>query len=124
MNTKIKAWEIVLFALGSPIWFSLFVAILSIIFSLYVSLWSVIISLWAVFASLVACAFCGVVAGAVFGFTKNTFTGIAMIGAALVCAGLSVFLFFGCKMATKGMVLITSKVILAIKNQFVKKGEA
>lgn len=45
---RLKAWEIVLLALGSPIWLSLGIAAVAVILSLYVSLWSVIISLWAV----------------------------------------------------------------------------
>lgn len=123
MNKRFETWEIVLLALGSPIWLSILIAILSIIFSLYVSVWSVIISLWAVFGSLIACAFCGVVSGMMFFFTNYTLTAIAMIGAALVCAGLSIFFFFGCKLATEGMILLTKKCALAIKNKFVKRGK-
>ena len=60
---RLKAWEIVLLALGSPIWLSLGIAAVAVILSLYVSLWSVIISLWAVFGSLIGCSFDGMVAG-------------------------------------------------------------
>ena len=41
---QLKAWEIVLLVLGSPIWFSLIVAAFSVILSLYVLLWAVIIN--------------------------------------------------------------------------------
>ena len=58
---RIKAWEIILLALGSPIWRSLLIALFSLVLAFYVTLWSLGISLWAVFASLVACAFGGVV---------------------------------------------------------------
>ena len=34
-NRKIKSWEIVLLVLGSPIWFSLGIALFAVIFSLY-----------------------------------------------------------------------------------------
>ena len=53
---RLKAWEIVLLTVGSPIWFSLGIAAVSVVFALYVSLWAVIISLWAVFGSLTLCA--------------------------------------------------------------------
>ena len=49
---RLKAWEIVLLVLGSPIWLSLGIAAAAVILALYVSLWSVIVSLWAVFGSL------------------------------------------------------------------------
>ncbi len=120
---RLKAWEIMLLVLGSPIWLSLLIAAFAVILSLYASLWSVIISLWAVFGSLVCCAFGGIVAGIVFVLSGNGLTGIAMFGAGFLCAGLSIFLFFGCKTATKGTLLLTKKIALGIKNYFVKKDE-
>ena len=120
----LKAWEVVLLALGSPIWLSLAVAAFAVILSVYAVIWSVIISLWAVFASLIACALGGAAAGAVFICLGYGLTGFAMIGAGLVLAGLSVFLFFGCRAATGGALLLTKKFALGIKKCFVKKEEA
>ena len=119
----LRAWEILLLALGSPIWLSLLIAAFAVVFSLYVFVWSVIISLWAVFASLVVCAAGGIIAGIVFIVVGNVLTGVCMIGTALVCAGLSIFSFFGCKAATKGLLWLTKKLALGIKKCFVKKEE-
>ncbi len=121
---QLKAWTIVLLVLGSPIWLSLAIAAFSIILSLYISLWSVIISLWAVFGSLIGCTLGGIVSGAVLSICGNGLTGIAMIGASIFCAGLAIFLFFGCNAATKGGLLLTKKLPLYIKKCFVKKEEA
>ena len=121
---KLKVWEIVLLVLGSPIWLSLLIAAFAVIFSLYVVLWSVIISLWATFASFVACGLTGIAAGIYFAAGGNGLTGIAMIGAGIVFAGLSVFMFFGCKAATKGILILTKKLAIRIKNCFIKKEEA
>lgn len=118
---RFKAWEIVLLALGSPIWLSLAIAAAAVILSLYVVLWSVIISVWSVFAALVACAFGGIAAGAIFAVSGNGIAGGAVIGAGLVCAGVSVFLFFGCRAATKGILLLTKQMALGIKKCFVRK---
>lgn len=123
-KNKLKAWEIVLIILGSPIWLSLLIAAFAVIFSLYVVLWSVIIALWAAFASFVACGLAGIAAGVYFAAGGNGLTGIAMIGAGIVCAGLSVFMFFGCKAATKGISNLTKKLAIRIKNCFIKKEEA
>jgi len=106
---KFKAWEIVLLALGSPIWLSFLISAFAVAFALYASLWALVISLWAVFASLVACAFGGIIAGVVFAIGENIFSGIALMSAGFVCAGLSILLFFGCKLATKGTVLVVKK---------------
>lgn len=121
---QIKVWEIVLLALGSPIWLSLIIALIAVIFSVYVSLWSVIISLWSVFVSLVACAVGGVVACAVLSVTGSVYTGVAMLSAGLVCAGLSIFMFYGCKLVTKGILILTKKIAIWLKNCFIKKEEA
>jgi uncharacterized membrane protein len=120
---KLRAWEITFLALGSPIWVSLLVALFAVVLSVYVVLWSVIASLWAVFASFVACAVAGVASGVMFIVLSNVFSGIAIIAAAIVLSGLSIFMFFGCKYATKGTVLLTKKIAVFIKKCFVKKEE-
>lgn len=120
---KIGAWEIVLLVLGAPIWISLLISLFAVILSLYVSLWSVIISLWAVFVSVIACAIGGIIAGIIFAVFSRNLTGIAMIGAGIVCGGLAIFAFFGCRAASKGMLLLTKRIAIGIKNCFVKKGE-
>ena len=120
----LKAWEIVLVVLGSPIWLSLLIAAFAIVLSLYASLWSVVISLWTVFVSLIGCAFGGVVAGGVIVCSGNALSGIAMLAAGIVCAGLSVFMFYGCKAATKGIMILTKKFAVWIKSCFIKKEEA
>ena len=118
---KWKAWEVTLLILGSPLWLSLLLAAFAVICSVYISLWSVIISLWAVFGSVVGCSFGGVIAGLIIALGGNHSTGMALIGAGIVCAGLSVFLFYGCKAATKGTGLLSKKIVLALKGCFIKR---
>ncbi len=108
---RLKTWEIVLLVLGAPLWLSLGVAAVAVLFSLYVSVWAVIVSLWAVFGSLIACAVGGVVSGMVFAFTVNLASGLLMIAVASVCAGFGIFMFFACKAATKGVLFLTKKLM-------------
>ena len=119
----IKAWEIVLLILGSPLWLLVLIAIFAVIFSLYICLWAVIISLWASFVAIIGGAFGGIASGVVLVLNKNGLTGILLIAAGLVCAGISIFFFFGCKAATKGIVFLTKKPILSLKKSFIQKGE-
>lgn len=120
----LRMWEIILLILGSPIWLSLMIAALAVVLSVYVVIWSAIISLWAIEGSLIGCAFCGVAGGVILACQGNCLAGIAIIGAGLFFAGLSIFLFFGCKEATKGILLLTKKLALGVKNRFIKKEEA
>lgn len=120
---QLRVWEMILLILGFPVWGSLLISAIAVVLSLYVSLWSVVISLWAVFVSLIACAAAGIVAGIGFVCIGNTPSGIVMIGGALVCAGLSVFLFYGCHWATKGISLLAKLFLVWIKGLFIRKEE-
>ena len=118
---QLRVGEIVLLALGSPIWISLGIAAVAVILSLYISLWAVIISLWAVFASFAACSIGGVLACVVFTVGCNAASGLAMFAAGIVCAGLAIFMFYGCKAVTDGTLILTKKMAILTKNCFVKK---
>lgn len=118
------AWEIVLLALGSPIWLSLGIAAIAVILSLYISLWSVIISLWAVFGALIACTFGGVTSGIIIALTNTSFIGIAAVGAGIFCAGISIFMFYGCNAISKGILILTKGIAIWVKNRLIKKEEA
>lgn len=128
-NTKKKtapkrcqtAWKMVLLAVGSPIWLSLLIAAVAVVISLYASLWAVIVSLWAAFVALVGCAVGCLTGGAVFALSGHALSGLATVGAALVCAGLSIFAFFGCRAATKGARLLSKKLALGIAHCLTRK---
>ena len=42
-NRAMKAWEIVLLVLGSPLWLSLLIAVFAVILSVYAVVWSIIV---------------------------------------------------------------------------------
>ena len=118
---RLSAGEIVLLTLGSPIWLSLGISAFAVILSLYISLWAVIVSLWAVFVSLAVGSIGGVLSCIIFAIDGNVASGISMLAAGIVCTGLSIFSFYGCKAATKGILILTKKMAIGIKNCFMKK---
>lgn len=121
---KLRAWEIVLIVLGSPIWASLLIAAICIALSVYISLWSIIISLWSVVLALAVSAVYGLISGVVCFVMGYGYAGLAILGAALFCAGLAIFAFFGCKAASKGIIKLTKKLASGIKSLFKRKGES
>ena len=121
---RLKAWEIVLIALGSPIWLSLAIAAASVIFAVYISLWAVIVSLWAVFVSLAVCAVGSVPMCIFFIAGGSGAQGLVTLSAGLVCAGSSILMFYGCKEVTKGILILTKKFAVWIKNCFMGKESA
>ena len=121
---KLRAWEIVLLALGSPIWLALLIAVFAVVISLYAVIWSVVGAFWSVFGAFCGVAIGGVAGGALFIALGKIPVGIAIIGAGVTLAGLAIFAFFGCLAATKGVVWLTKKVALGIKFCFVGKEKA
>jgi len=120
-NRRLKAWEITLIALGSPIWLTLIITAFAVIFSLYAVLWSVIIAFWSVFVSVAASGFGLTIAGIMIAITENGQIGLALLGAGIICIGVGILLFFACKIVTFGALYVTKKLPLWIKMLFVKE---
>lgn len=118
---QLSVGEFVLLVLGAPLWISLGVAAISVVLSLYISLWTLIVFLWSVFGSLAACSIGGALACVAFVLGGNNASGIAILSAGIACAGLAIFMFYGCKAATNGILILTKKIVTWIKNCFIKK---
>ena len=120
----IRGTQLLLIILGFPLWFPLLISAAAVVFSLYVLIWAIIVSFWSVFVALAASAV-GCLLGGI-GFTVGGFTlsGLATIGGALLCAGLSVFTFMGCKAATLCTAKLTQKAVFALKKRFAEKEAA
>jgi len=118
---RLPTWATVLLIIGAPVWGALLVAAFAVAFSLYAALWSIAVAFWSVFAALVGSAFGCLVGGVGFAVGGFVPTGLATVAAGLVCAGLSVFAFFGCRAATSGLVLLTKGAVLGTKRRLAKK---
>lgn len=118
---RLAVWEVILIILGSPIWLSLLVAAFAVLISLYAVLWSLIAAIWAAFAAVAGCALSGIAAGIVCICGGNAPAGVVFISAGAVCAGVSILFFYGCREATKGIWVLTKKILLWIKRCFIKR---
>ncbi len=121
----IKGWELGLILLGAPIWLSVLIAIAAAVFAVYAALWAVIVALWAVEVGLCGGVIGGLASGIWFIYTGgSTLTGLAVAGVAIACAGLAIFMFFGYKAVTKGMLVLTAKLSGRLKHRIIGKGAA
>lgn len=127
----LKGWEIALIALTSPIWASILFAaatavlVLAIsavvlVFALYAVLFSLVICAWAFFASLAVCATVFLVLSPVLAAVGKGLAGIALIGMALICAGLAIFLFFGARAVSKGIFCLFRLTFRGIGKMFAR----
>lgn len=120
-KSKLSALQIVLLAIGSPIWVSLLIALFAVVFSFWVCLWAVVITLWAVDVALAASSIGALASGVIIIIKGDVLSGFFMLGACLVCAGLFIFLLLGCKALTKFSAILTKKIVLGIKKSFIGK---
>ena len=120
----LKNWQIALIVIGSPIWFSLFIAAISVVFSGLVTVCSLIISLYAVAVSLAACGVAGVLGIIPLLMQGNVPAGIMLVGLGLISAGLAILSFMGLNKLTKWLVALIKRLILWIKSHLKKKEAA
>ena len=120
---KYSPLEITLIAVGSPIWLSLLVSALAVVFSIYVSLWAITVSLWAVCVSVgISGVGCIIYAVAMF-ISGAVPTGLVTLGAGLACLGFFGVTLYFCKLATEASAALAKAITLGIKKCFIKKGD-
>ena len=118
---RLSGGEILLLALGSPIWLSLLIAAFAVVLSIYVSLWAVVIALHATGIAVAATAVAGFVCATVLILFGNLPLGLFMLGASLICAGLSILMFFAFNQATRGIIALGKLIFIGIKRCFIRK---
>lgn len=118
-----RAWEIVLLAVGAPLWLPLLIAAACVALAIYVVLWVIVIAFYAADAAIAASGIGGVFGAAVFAATGNSDSALFCFGAGLVCAGLAILLFFVCDVIAKGVLRLTRSVAVGIKCRIIRKGE-
>ena len=116
---KMKTWEIVLLACGSPVWVPLLIAFCAVAFALYIVLWALVICVYAVDICFAACSAGGMISSIVFFMDANPAAAFYFIGASLILAGLAIFMFYASVAVTKGVIKLTGKILLKIKSMFV-----
>ncbi|MBS5725042.1 MAG: DUF1700 domain-containing protein [Clostridiales bacterium] len=120
-SRTLRAWEITLLILGSPIWASLLIAAVSVLLSLYITIWAVIVSLYAVDLTFAVGALLGLVQGGIFIGTGNVAAALFYLGAAIACFGLAVLSFFGFNKVTAKLIIVSKQFVLWMKSLFIRR---
>ena len=120
---KMRAWEIVLLAAGSPLWIVLLAAMFVILLSLYIVIWTLVACAWVVFGALALSGVGAVALGIIYAIQSTVYGGLALVAMGLVAAGLAILAFFGCLWTTRFGVFLTKKIAILIKNCFVRGGK-
>lgn len=118
---KLRVWEILLVALGSPIWLALAVSVAAIFFSVFVSLWAGIVSIWAGELAVAVSGIAAILASPLFWTTGSAYQAFLILGGGLICAGLAYFGFFLCKWLTVLLCKLCKLFVLFVKSLFVER---
>lgn len=120
---KLPAWEIVLLALGSPLWVAIGIVLVALFFSVFTVLWSCIAAFWAVELAFAVSGLGGIL---LFGLELGVGAiaqGFLFLGTGFVLSGSSYFGFFLCKKLTALTRNGCGEFLLLVKSLFVGKGE-
>ena len=112
-------WSTVLIILGFPVWLPLLAAVLAVLLSVYVAALAVVLSIWAVALSLAVSAVLGIAAAALRLIRGQFAQAFVYLGVAAILAGLSMMLYPVCRALTKGVLSLTAKAGLGIRNMII-----
>ncbi len=119
----LRAGEIILLLLGSPLWVPMVLAVLALFFGAYVLLWAAVAVLYAIDLSAFACGAAGVFSILPFALSGNLLQGIFLLGVGLIGIGVGLLFLFVCNKVAV-LILHGSKwLLLRVKHAFVGKGE-
>lgn len=122
---SLKAWEIILLVLGSPIWLTLLaaaavviLALMIVALSLYIVAWAVIITMYAADLSIAVGAVAGILGCLLYLSYGNLASALLLMGSGLFCAGVSMLLFFGLNWLSAQTVRLTGHILPGIRYCF------
>ena len=121
---RLRAWEIVLIVLGSPVWAPLLLATAIVVLAVYIVLWTLVAVVWVVGAACAVGAVAGIACAVPTIFTGNVSVSLLYAGAGLVLAGLSIFAYIGARAATRGTAKLSKIIWFGLKRALVRKEAA
>ena len=117
-KTSKKGLRITLLILGSPIWASLLITVFALAISLHAVLWSLVAALWSLFVAAICCALASFIASGTGILSGSAPMSLALLGFALICAGLGVFLFMGAWAFGKANARLAQLTVRGIRKVF------
>lgn len=121
-DSRLKGWQIVLIAVGSPLWISLALAAFCVLLALYIVVWALVIVLYAVFAAFAA-AFVGCICSGILCLIVSTPSyGFVLLGVGFIMGGFACLLLLLSNISAKGAVKLTVNTTKRFVKLFRRKG--
>ncbi len=119
----LRTWEIVLLAVGSPIWFPILLCLgivaVVLVLVLYLVYWVIILTFYVLDLAIALTGVAGIAFGLVAIFRLGPAQGFFFIGAGLFLCGFGVLFFLLCNLIAKGMIHLSKNIGRGIKYLFV-----
>lgn len=123
-SRKLRAWEIVLLVIGSPIWFPLLVCAILLLVLFYCIIWICVIAFFAVDLAFIAGGLAAFIAGIIGLFHMGPTYPLLAIGAGLFLLGGGLMLLIPLIKLAKVTGKLAKVIVLWIKSWFVPKKPA
>ena len=118
---ELKAWEVVLIVLGSPVWIPLLITALVLLLTLWIVAFALLIPFYAVVLSFVAAGIGGLICAIPLFIANSPYTAVLMLGAALIGIGIAILFVVSVKPVTVGIFKVCKASVNGIKRMFVKE---
>jgi uncharacterized membrane protein len=118
---RMRTWEIVLLAVGSPVWAPILLALAAVALAVYLTLWAVVIILYAADLAFAVSAPAGIITAITLFASGKPTAALLFLGAGLVLAGLTVLWLLLCNLTAKGVWKLGRLTLRGIKACFIRK---
>ena len=119
----LRAWEIVLLILGSPVWLPLLAAALIVLLAVYIVIWSAIVVLYAAELSIGAVGIASILGTFLCFLADKSETALLLFGAGLLLVGLAILFFFVVIKATAGVFWLSKQILRGLKSLLIGRGK-
>ncbi len=117
---SLRVWEIILIAVGFPLWFPLALVALILCLVCYLLIWILVLVTYVVETSLLGSSVWFLIT--FFGYLSGGEFHLISLAASIMCAGGAALFVFACIGATKLTIKLSAKIIKGIKTSIIKKG--
>ena len=118
---KLRVWEIILIAVGFPLWFPLLITAFVLALVAYLLIWILVIVCYVTEISLVVTSIGSSIAFALLLAQGNM--QMIYIAVSILAAGGAILFAFACYGSTKATLKLSKTIITKIKTLFIRKGE-
>jgi len=116
--------EIILLVLGSPVWLPLLLALGVVLLAVYLVVWALVAVIYAVVFSFAAAAVASILGAPPLLFSGAPAQAALVAGSGLICAGLTILMFYAGNAAAKGAAVLGAKAWRGLKLGFARKETA